>query len=178
METTKIMKIKKFKLITIISFVFVSCSSNNLDSPYKSALQKLKDGNGILQKIFYKNQSETFDNKRVKLLGYISNSESILYLNEDIINPDFKDSTFRKLFLVKLYSNYNKQILIDVSECSNNNLVEIQGEFHVSKLPNGEPDSYYLTDIEKIDEFVMIPKHQGGTGEKHECYPELKNMEK
>lgn len=165
---------RKSILTIIMALVYIISSScktkSNFEFPYDVALKTLSEKDTILKQIFFDGASLNYDNKRIKIYGFINKKESIFYGSSDFTDPLLDNEVFKDLVSIKLYENYKVKKLLDLNNCkADEHLIELQGTFHVKKTTNNEVESYYMTNIDRIYDFDTRPKGIG-TGKKYLCY--------
>lgn len=169
------MNTKPSFLLVLFYLALSSCTTKtDVERPYSKGLINLASGDSVLENIFYKNNYLNYENKKIRVYGYINKVESRIYDTSDFTDSMLEDESFKDLVSVKLYKNYKTKRLLDVNSCkANAHLIELHGTFHIQKaVGDSEDDSYYFTDITKIYDFDTRPKGIG-TGEKYQCYPKV-----
>ncbi len=169
------MNIRQILSIFFMHLILFSCFADDKnESPYVQALRTIGNDKSIFMQIIYSGNYKKFENTEIDLYGYFNEDDFRIYLSSDFNDPMLKDDEFKRSESIELYRKYDNKKLADLSFCKGgDNLIQVSGIFRVEKSTNNKVINYYMTDIENIYEFDKTPIHEGGRGEKFECYLEL-----
>lgn len=158
-------------LFLIVGMVSLSgCEIQNDPKPaYIEALETINKRESVLWSIILDGKANHYDNKTVKLYGYINKENSEVHPDDEFLLINRPPSKF--IDHVVMYQSYSKKELLKPVDCKGGGeLTEIHGTFHIHEANQESEKYYYLTDIKVIYDFDTRPKKEGG-GAKYQCYP-------